>query len=249
LAALAAAEGHADDARRYWPLLTKWAGYLMETGYNPGSQLCTDDFGGHLASNTNLSIKAILGLAAYARLCEMTGQDGARYLDTARQWARQWTVDADDGDHYRLAFDRPETWSLKYNLVWDKLLNLNVFPPEVARREVAHYLKMNTAFGPPLDNRNTYTKLDWIVWAATLAERPADFLALIEPVAHWLSHTPSRVPMTDWYQTAGGAQVGFQARSVVGGVFIAMLREPDLWAKWRNRAAKSDSASSPDAAR
>ena len=48
----------------------------------------------------------------------------------------------------------------------------------------------------------------------------------------FLNESSSRVPMTDWYWTQDGKQRGFQARSVVGGVFIRMLADPATWKKW-----------------
>jgi len=237
-AALAKAEGNAEYARKYWPLLTRWAEYLGEKGMDPEDQLSTDDFAGHLAHNTNLSLKAIVALGAYAQLARGLGKNDVadRYLELAGKMAREWPRMADDGDHYRLAFDKPGTWSQKYNLVWDKLLGLNLFPPEIAHKEISFYKSKQNPYGLPLDNREMYTKLDWIVWTATLAERPEDFQALVEPVHRFLNESPSRVPMTDWYWTIDGKQRGFQARSVVGGVFIKMLANESLWRKWVARA-------------
>jgi len=234
VAALAKAEGSADFALEYWPILKQWAEYLREKGLDPENQLCTDDFAGHLAHNTNLSIKAIEALGGYALLCKMAGRlpEAAEYRTLARGMARRWAQMADDGDHYRLAFDRPGTWSQKYNLVWDKLLGLDLFPPEVARREVAYYRTKADEFGLPLDNRKAYTKLDWIVWTATLAESRADFEAIVAPILRFADRSPSRVPLTDWYGTRDAKQVGFQARSVVGGVFIKALADPTLAEKW-----------------
>ena len=239
-AALAHAENNAAYAGRHWPLLTKWAEFLLQKGFDPEKQLCTDDFAGHLAHNTNLSIKAIEALAAYAQLAEKLGNHAVaeKYGTAAKNMATKWVDLAADGDHYRLAFDKPGTWSQKYNLVWDTILGLHLFPPDVANREVAFYKAHINPYGLPLDNRATYTKLDWTVWSATLAANPADFQAIVEPIDQFLNQTPDRVPMTDWYDTVSAKQVGFQARSVVGGVYIKMLASPEMWTKWANRSSK-----------
>jgi Domain of unknown function (DUF4965)/Domain of unknown function (DUF5127)/Domain of unknown function (DUF1793)/Domain of unknown function (DUF4964) len=239
-AALGQAQGDWHVAKEYWPEFTKWAKYVREKGLDPENQLCTDDFAGHLAHNANLSIKAIEGLGAYAQMARGLGENSVAddYMAAAKKMAGQWEEMARDGDRYKLAFDRPGTWSQKYNLVWDRLLSLNLFAPRVMETEMAFYLKHINLYGLPLDNRADYTKLDWTLWTATTSTNASDFAALLNPIVKWLDETPSRVPLTDWYDTKTGKQIGFQARSVVGGVFVKALADKDLAAKWRAMAGR-----------
>jgi hypothetical protein len=224
-------------AARYMTPLKRWAEYLVEHGLDPANQLCTDDFAGHLAHNANLSLKAILAIGAYARIAERLGaeHEAGVYRRKAEAFAARWRELAADGDHYRLAFDKPGTWSQKYNLVWDRVLGLNLFPAEIARTEVAYYAGRLNRFGLPLDNREAYTKLDWAVWTACLTESRGDFERFIGPLFEFAHQSPSRVPLTDWFSTTDGRQIGFQARSVVGGVYMPMLRDAAMWRKWCER--------------
>src|SRR5579872_5732925 len=237
VAAIARMEGNPGFANLYWKQIEAWASYLMEKGFDPENQLCTDDFAGHLAHNVNLSAKAICAIGAYAALCEMRGEaaKAQKVFELARSFARRWMETADDGDHYRLAFDAPGSWSQKYNLIWDRILGLNLFPASVAEKELAYYRKIQNQFGLALDNRKDYTKLDWITWTATLTQNRDDFAFLVDPVIAFINQTPDRSPLTDWYQTKSGRKVGFTARPVVGGVFAQMLYNRDVWKKWAAR--------------
>lgn len=225
--AIATVEGNADYAVKYWDVITQWAEFLKEKGFDPENQLCTDDFAGHLAHNVNLSMKAIMGIASYARLCELRGmeEEALLYKQTAESMVEKWMENADDGDHYRLAFDKPGTWSQKYNMVWDDLLKYHIIPEEVENKEIDYYLKVQNRYGLPLDSRETYTKLDWIFWCASMANSEEQFMELIKPAYRYVHETPERVPVSDWYWTKTAKWQNFIARSVVGALYMELLKD------------------------
>ena len=225
-AAAAIASDDASFAESHLDLLRQWVKYLIDNGADPGNQLCTDDFAGHLAHNCNLALKAIMGIASLAIILEMLGQkrEAAGYAKKAKTLAQDWLRRAanDDGT-CRLAFDQPGTTSMKYNIVWDKLFGTELMPASFFAGETAGALRRQLPYGLPLDSRKTYTKSDWLVWTATLAADKADFEKLVAPLWEAYHRSPSRVPLTDWYWTDTSEQRGFQARSVQGGLFMKLL--------------------------
>jgi hypothetical protein len=218
-------------------ILDQWVKYLIEKGRDPENQLCTDDFAGHLAHNCNLSLKAIMGIAGYGILKGMLGDKRARrkYISMAREMALDWAERAANGDgSYRLAFDKPGTFSMKYNIVWDKLFGTDIMPKTFIQSEVASYSKHTNPYGLPLDNRKNYTKSDWLIWTATLAEDRETFEEMVSHLWEAYHRMETRVPMTDWYYTVTGQHTtyfsrgdqiekSFRNRTVVGGHFIKLL--------------------------
>ena len=230
-AALALATKDASFAASHLATLRSWVGYLLLNGDDPGEQLCTDDFAGHLAHNCNLSLKAIMGIASFGILLSMLGKkaEGARYVAKARKLAKSWTKRAANPDgSFRLAFDRPSSFSLKYNAVWDKVFRLGVFPRGTFKNELRRYAAEARPYGVPLDSRKTYTKSDWTVWAFALENDGKAFRKAVADLARFYDTTPDRTPMTDWYWTDTAHQVGFQARSVQGGLWMKLLADRGL---------------------
>lgn len=231
-AAIAKAEGNANYAKKYWDLLTIWTNYLVEYGQDPENQLCTDDFAGHWAHNANLSVKAIMGIAAYSELAKMLGMNNiaVQYSEIAKKMAAKWKEMAIEEDHYRLAFDRQDTWSQKYNMVWDKMWGLNLFP-EVIEKEINYYLTKQNEYGLPLDSRKEYTKSDWVMWTAAMSPDIKTFQKFSDPIYKYINETTSRVPISDWHHTDSGEWVGFRARSVIGGYWMQVLMDKILTEK------------------
>ncbi|MBR2019675.1 MAG: DUF4965 domain-containing protein [Clostridia bacterium] len=222
VAACVRADGDRSIAEENKDLLEKWADYLVEYGYNPENQLCTDDFAGHLAHNCNLSLKAIVALGAYAQLF-----DAPKYAEAAKDMASRWVKDAkkQNGKGYRLTFDRDDTWSMKYNIIWDRLLGLGLFDESVSREEIARYKMQMNRYGVPLDSRSDYTKLDWMAWTTVMADDPAYTKKVYASIARMICESEDRVPITDWYYTSTAKQAEFQARSVLGGFYINLLAD------------------------
>ncbi len=236
-AAVALSTGDISFANSHIELLEQWVQYLLNNGADPENQLCTDDFAGHLAHNCNLSLKAIMGIAGLGIIYGMNGnvEEQRRCMNIAREMALDWADRAHNGDgSYKLAFDAESTFSMKYNIVWDKLFGTQIMPKAVIASELASYKKHMQPYGMPLDSRKNYTKSDWTVWTATLAERREDFEAFIEPMWNAYNFMPSRVPMADWYDTDTGMHhvyysrsaalhKSFRNRTVQGGLFIKLL--------------------------
>jgi hypothetical protein len=226
VATTAIADGDISFAEAHWSTLENWVKYLLRYGNDPENQLCTDDFAGHLAHNCNLSIKAIMGVACFGILNRMKGceDEYAHYMEEARRMAKSWAERAANGDgSYRLAFDRPGTYSMKYNAVWDKLFGTHIFPAELLESEVQTNFARFKPYGMPLDNRADYTKSDWLVWTATLLRSGTDFERYIAPLWTAFHFTKHRVPMSDWYDTITAEHHFFQNRTVQGGLFIKLL--------------------------
>lgn len=207
-------------------LAEKWVEYLVKYGLKPENQLCTDDFAGHLKNNINLAIKATVGIAAYAELTIAMGEaeTGARYRKIAKEFAKEITAFGGKYEHLPLTWDADDsTFSLKYNLAFDKIWKLGLFPQSLLDREMDCYLQKMERYGTPLDNRADYTKSDWLMWAASLTEDSDKKKQLIKALNAFLKEAPERMPFGDWYGTKDGKCPSFRARSVQGGCFILLL--------------------------
>jgi len=221
------------------PMLRAWTDELVRTTLYPAHQLCTDDFTGPLANNTNLGQKGIVAIRAYAELCvlmNVSGVDCASYAATAKEYAKVWEQHAyteeGSGPHYKMSYNAvpgvEDSWSFKYNLLWQRLLKLEEpFDfPRIAKIETEYYLANRNEYGTPMDPRHGYVKSDWLSWVASMAADEASWHKLFDPMFHYYNTTESRQPLTDLYDTVTAKQtfiVSFIARPVMGGLFAKML--------------------------
>ncbi|KAL5409434.1 hypothetical protein PMIN06_010398 [Paraphaeosphaeria minitans] len=220
-----------DYLHEHYPILKQWVEYLVEDSLYPSEQLSTDDFAGHLANQTNLGLKGIIGIAAFAEIANLIDEsaDAQNYTSIAKDYITRWEAlginAAADPPHATLNYDNDTTYGLLYNLYNDKLVGTNLVPQRIYDDQSAFYLTVANTYGVDLDTRNAFwTKGDWEIFcAAVAAEETRDMF--ISKYAKWVSETPSANPFSDLYLTDSGEQTGinFRARPVVGGVFALLV--------------------------
>ncbi|RYP92057.1 hypothetical protein DL770_001835 [Monosporascus sp. CRB-9-2] len=228
--------GDVDYLNAHYPILKQWADYLVDESLIPARQLSTDDFAGMLANQTNLALKGIIGLRAMSEIAELTGraEDAASYGETARWYIAQWQDlginKAADPPHTTLSYGNASSHGLLYNLYANSLLGFgyDFVPKSVYDWQSAFYPTVALEYGVPLDTRHTWTKTDWMMWAAAIASEDTRN-ALIRLLARWISATNTNMAFTDLYGAATGdypnPSLRFTARPVVGGHF-ALLALP-----------------------
>lgn len=76
--------------------------------------MSTDDFAGALANQTNLALKAILGIRAMSDVAELTGhyKDAREFLDISENYMSKWETYAfeENATHAKLAYQLPDSW-------------------------------------------------------------------------------------------------------------------------------------------
>ena len=207
-------------------LCSKWVRYLVKYGLKPKNQLCTDDFAGHLDNNLNLAIKATVGIAAYAKLLSEAGDIKGcnEFWKIAEKYAAEIKNFAAGKTHLPLTWNSGEdTFGLKYNFAFDRILGLNLFGKNLLEKEVSYYLTIEQNYGIPLDSRKMYTKSDWLLWVASLTDDIQKRKKIISAIDDYLKNTPDRIPFGDWYESHEGTYHEFRARSVQAGCFILLL--------------------------
>ena len=205
--------------------LLTWANYLKKKGVVLDNQLCTDDFAGHSKKNVNLAIKGIMGIACFDRICKEL-EIKRDYDEVAKAYAAElMEVAKTDKAYLPFSIGKDDSWSLKYNLVWDILFDFNLFPKELYAAETEKYRQELNAFGVPLDYRRDFTKTDWMLWAACLDDTNKNTELFSGRIVAYLQATNDRNCFSDWVETKEPKQSGFDHRTVQAGLWMPVLKK------------------------
>ncbi|KAK1073809.1 hypothetical protein LTR74_001663 [Friedmanniomyces endolithicus] len=212
---------------QHYNILKQWNEYLVQEALIPANQISTDDFAGALANQTNLALKGIIGIEAFAQIANRTGHvaDGANYTQIAHDYITQWETyginSATTTPHAELSYGNASSYVLLYNLYADAELGLQLVPQSVYDMQSAFYPTVFNTYGVPLDTRHTYTKNDWELFCAAVASSSTK-AQFISTIAKWLGETPTNFAFTDLYDTVTGdypTSPIFIARPAVGGMY------------------------------
>lgn len=219
-------------AQRYYTLLNKYASYLPSNSINIASQLSTNDATGFLTNETNLAIKAAVGLKAFASLA---GETYSNYSAIGDEHAKQIYNDGlgtdADKTHFVLNYPKNDaSWKIPFNLYPDILLNLSTFPPAAYQMQQEYYPTIRSHGGVALDSRQAWAKSDWNIWTAGTTTGSVR-QSFVDDLWAFVSNGKNSWPLSDRWrvrqdgETGEGREQALRARPTVGGHFALLALE------------------------
>ncbi|KAF7714464.1 Uncharacterized protein PECH_004944 [Penicillium ucsense] len=221
------ATGDHSWSNRYLTIFQKYADYLVTNGIDIAEQLSSNDAAGPLANETNLAIKAAIGIKAYGILSgnqtySQIGNDRADLLFRQSLGTNEYQT------HFTLQYPgHSRTWKIPYNLYPDLLLDLQTFPEEAFSMGSRFFNSVRGEYGVALDNRQDWAKSDWNMWLAGTFE-PNTRDEFVDDLWAFMTNGKHHWPFSDRYiSTAShGGEAGVpilcRARPTVGGHYALL---------------------------
>ncbi|KAF7719040.1 Uncharacterized protein PECH_000222 [Penicillium ucsense] len=226
------ATGQTDLAETYSAQLKQFADYLFENGLYPASQLSLNDALGALANQTNLAVKAAVGLATYGALSAQSNYTAAGKDFAGKIWTGHLGTDV-NGTHFLIQYGE-EPWFLVYNHYPDLLFNLDTFPEEAYNATAHFYPTVRKTDGVPLDGAISWGQTNWQSFVAATVRGPTRNL-FIDDLHRYISNGLNSAPFSDryWVEAGDGFSAGqeyaFRARPTLGSHFaLAALTGADI---------------------
>ncbi|PSN67646.1 glutaminase A [Corynespora cassiicola Philippines] len=149
-----------------YDLWKKWTGYLVEFSLEPHNQLCTDDFAGWLALQTNLALKGIIGIKAFSELADLLDRpgDADHYRNISETYIEKWQEYgiSRDGTHAKLAYDWYGSWTTLYSLYADAVLCFHPSTTNETSEEDDRFASGGNRAQEPLSSGRTPITKDFI---------------------------------------------------------------------------------------
>ncbi|TGO37209.1 hypothetical protein BHYA_0103g00320 [Botrytis hyacinthi] len=219
-------------AKKYYTLLNKYASYLPSSSLNITLQLSTNDAAGPLANETNLAIKATVGLKAFASLAGETYSNYSTIGDAHATiiYTDKLGTDADQ-THFVLNYpDNDDSWKIPFNLYPDVLLDLSTFPDAAYTMQENYYPTIRSEGGVALDSRQAWGKSDWNIWTAGTTAGVVR-QSFVDDLWAFIGNGKNSWPFSDrWTVKVDGSieegiEEALRARPTVGGHFALLALE------------------------
>ncbi|KAJ6087738.1 hypothetical protein N7467_006652 [Penicillium canescens] len=227
------ATGKTDLATTYASQLSQYAQYLYKNGLYPTAQLSLNDALGELANQTNLAVKAAIGLATYGALTNQANYTTAGKSFAEKIWSDHLGTDA-AGTRFLIQYG-VTPWFLVYNHYPDLLFGLDIFPEEAYNATAAFYPTVRQKAGVPLDGAIGWGQTNWQSFVAATVTGSAREL-FIKDLHAYVANGLNSAPFSDryWVQDSGqyvaGDSYSFRARPTLGSHFaLAALGGANTW--------------------